>query len=275
MPFRESSELISAVMGVRYRRSSPEPLLLAVESILRQTHSELELIICERDSTEQARAALREISARDDRVIVLDGSAARSFSEQLNICLKAARGKWIARMDDDDFSHPQRFEKQLAFLREHDDIAFVGCNCELVQDGNIIGVQKFPEYPEQRDFLFNQPFIHPSVMFRREALDAVSGYSELKRCNRCEDFDLFMRLYLKGYRGANLQTPYFTYTLPANGVTTRNFTDRVNEMKTRFVCFRRCGMLPKALPYVVKPLVVWLLPRRLLAAMKRKRNLKK
>ncbi len=270
----EKNELISVIMGVKYTRADTGLLERAVGSILRQTHTELELIICERDSVNKAKDYLRRISAEDGRVKLIDGSAAGSLSAQLNLCLTGARGDWIARMDDDDFSHPDRFEKQLRFLKEHKDVAFVGSCVEFEQDGAHIGRGVFPPFPQPKDFLFSQPFIHPAVMFRAEALKAVSGYSELSRCRRCEDFDLFMRLYNNGFRGANMQDILFDYTLPPHGVTTRNFKDRTNEMKTRFACFKECGMLPKALPYVVKPILVWLIPPKVLAELKRKRNIK-
>lgn len=274
MPTSKYDELISVVMGVRYQRPSIDLLIRAVNSILQQTYSELEIIICERDSVKEAKNYLLQLSQQEPRIKLIDGSLASSFSEQLNICIENAHGNWIARMDDDDYSHPNRLEKQLNFLKEHEDIAFVGCNSKLMQDGEVIGIQTSPEYPETNDFLFNQPFIHPSVMFRRDALKLVEGYSNIMRCNRCEDFDLFMRLYRNGFRGANLQTPYFTYTLPERGITTRSMSDRVNEMKTRFVCFRECKMFPKAIPYVIKPIVVGFLPKKLLARLKRKRNVK-
>lgn len=270
-----ANELISVVMGVKYCRDELDTLRRAMDSVLCQTHTALEFIICEKNSTEAAKLLLQNYADNDRRVRLIDGSAAQNFSAQLNMCLNAARGEWIARMDDDDFSFPQRLEMQLSFLKSHEQFGFVGCNVGLVQDGREIGVQRFPQEPQVKDFLFSMPFIHPALMFRRSVLDDVQGYSELPRCNRCEDYDMLLRLYGKGIRGANIQTVYFSYSLPPLGITNRSFRDRVNEMKTRYCCFRQLGLLPKALPYVVKPVILWFMPKRLLARLKQKRNVDK
>lgn len=260
--------LISIIMGIYYKKADLTFLKRAIESILYQTHENLELIICERDSTSEAKEYISNISVQDKRVILIDGSNTQSFSEQLNLCLKAANGNWIARMDDDDYSFPERLEMQLEYLHKHEEIAFVGCNVNLIQDGAEIGIQTFPEKPQVEDFLFVMPFIHPALLFRKAALTAVNGYSELSRCNKCEDYDLLLRMYEAGMFGANIQTIYFAYTLPPKGLTPRNFQDRINEMKTRFARFSALNLFPKAFPYAIKPIIVWLLPKKLLAKLK-------
>ncbi len=268
------NDLISVIMGIKYSRTEIETLKRSLDSILAQTFPGFELLICERGSSAQAKSLLEEYAARDGRIRLIDGSGAGSFSEQLNRCLEQSRGAWIARMDDDDYSCPERFAKQLEYLRAHEDIAFVGCNVRLSQDGADAGVQCFPERPQVRDFLFSMPFIHPALMFRRAALEAAGGYSSLPRCCRCEDYDLLLRLYENGYCGANMQEFLFVYSLPHNGISTRNFADRTNEVRTRWVRFAALGLLPKALPYVVKPWAVWLLPRKTLKRLQAKRAAK-
>lgn len=260
-------------MGIKYCRSELDTLRTSINSILAQTYTEFELIICERGSSEQARSLLKDYQNADSRVVLIDGSDTCSFSEQLNRCLEHAKGEWIARMDDDDYSYPDRFACQLAYLREHDDISFVGCCVKLVQDGCDEGIQRFPEKPQVHDFLFSMPYIHPALMFRKQVLEAVSGYSTLPRCERCEDYDLLLRLYENGFSGANLQDVLFAYTLPHNGFSTRSMKDRINEFKTRLARFKALKLLPGALPYAVKPLVVGMIPARLLRYLK-KRNRK-
>lgn len=265
-----SAEFISVAMGIRYSRDDTSLLERSINSILAQSYTKFEFLICEKDSTIAAKKYLKEIARKDTRIKLIDGEKTSSFSEQLNMCLKAAKGDFIARMDDDDFSAPERFERQLEYLKHHDKIAFVGSNVKLFQDGKVIGTRTFPEFPKTKDFLFNMPFVHPSLMFRKSALQAVEGYSELPRCERCEDYDLLLRMYEKGIYGANLQQELFTYSLPPNGITTRNFHDRLNESKTRFARFAALGLMPRALPYAIKPLIVWAVPKRILAIIKEK-----
>ena len=97
------------------------------------------------------------------------------------------------------------------------------------------------------------------MFFRKEVLDAVGGYCEEKYCDHCEDYDLLLRLYAKGYRGMNLQTTLLHYTAPALKGS-RTMQHRWNETETRWRRFRQLGVYPQALSFVVKPVLTGLLP---------------
>lgn len=255
---------LSVLMGVRYRREDTALLYRSVQSVLSQTYSRWELLICDDGSTEEARRLLQAFAGRDPRIRLIRPGGCYGLSEKLNTCLREAKGVWIARMDDDDRSHPERFQKQLDFLKAHPDSAFVGCNAHLWRGGMRAGARILPEHPAVRDFLFTQPFIHPSLIFRREVLLAAGGYSEDKRCVLCEDYDLLLRLYEQGLVGTNLQECLLDYTLPESAKGHRRMSHRWNEAVTRWRRFHALGLMPKALPYVVKPLAVGLLPAGLL-----------
>lgn len=141
----------------------------------------------------------------------------------------------------------------------------------LVRGGKIIGERNLPEAPEVKDFYFTQPFIHPALLFRREALDAVGGYNESKNCLLCEDYDLLLRLYEHGFTGGNLQETLLDYTVPMTAKGNRTMAHRWNETLTRWKRFKALKQFPKALPFVVKPLLVGMLPERILGAWKLKR----
>ena len=261
-------ELVSVAMGVCYRRQRTQLLQRAVDSILHQAYANLEFLICENGSTEEAKALLARYAQEGRRVRLIDGSGANLLAEKLNRCIQEAKGQWIARQDDDDWSRPDRLEKQLDFLRREPQYGFVGAWVELEQDGEIVGVRSFPQTPEVRDFRFVQPFIHPTIVFRKECLETVGGYSESKHCHGCEDYDLLLRLYQAGFRGANLSDPCFTYHLPPGRRSNRNASMRLNEVIVRWERFRSLGMLPGALPYVIKPVLVGLIPPVLLSRVK-------
>lgn len=265
--------LISVLMGVYYRREDLQPLERAVDSILSQTEGDFEFLICDDGSRAEAAALLDSLAAKDARIRLLRPGDKFSLPEKLNHCLSVARGAFIARMDDDDFSHPERFARQLAFLRAYPQIAFAGCCVNLWREG-IVGQRILPEYPDVRDFYFVQPYIHPALMFRRTALEAVGGYSEDRHCILCEDYDLLLRLYAAGQTGANLQEILFDYTVPATAKGSRRMSHRWNETVTRYRRFRQLGHLPRALPWVVKPLAVGLLPEGALTRLKELRAAK-
>ena len=260
--------LISVIMGVFYRSPDTAALERSVTSILKQTYENLEFLICDDGSSEEAVSLLDQKATEDHRTILVRPGTAFALPRKLNFCLQTARGSLIARMDDDDFSHPERLAQQLKFLNRHPETAFVGCNAALIRDGTVTGQRLLPEFPTVQDFYMVQPYIHPTLLFRREALDAVGGYSEEKHCLLCEDYDLLLRSYAAGYTGANLQQVLFDYTVPATAKGNRRMNHRWNETATRYRRFRQLGLLPGAWPYVVKPLAVGALPEPVLRMIK-------
>lgn len=269
----ENKPTISVLMGVYYQRKDIFLLERSVSSILNQTISSLELLICDDGSTEFAKEYLDEISSKDIRVKLIRRGDLFSLPEKLNACLKEAKGEWIARMDDDDFSHPERFEKQLEYFTNHPEVDFVGSNVNLYKDDAIVGTRSLPEKPTVHDFYFVQPYIHPALIFRRRSLVAVNGYSEKKHSILCEDYDLLLRMYSAGFVGANIQECLLDYTLPQTAKGNRKMKHRWNEVVTRFIRFKELGCLPGAFPYVVKPIVVGLIPNRILEHLKKDKGL--
>lgn len=259
---------ISVLMGVYYRSANLKLLERSVASILEQDESSLELLLCDDGSIPAAQRLLEGLAAGDGRLHLLREGSLFSLPEKLNACLAQARAPFLARMDDDDYSRPDRFSRQLAFLQEHPSAAFVGSGASLRRGGVPVGVRSFPSYPTVRDFLFVQPFLHPTLLFRREALLAVGGYSLDRRCLLCEDYDLLLRLYEAGFAGANLPEPLVDYTVPETARGHRTMGHRWNETVTRYRRFRALGLLPGAWPYVVKPLAVGLVPEVLLGKLK-------
>ena len=127
--------LISVIMGVLYRRSDLSLLARAVSSILGQSLGDFELLICDDGSTAEAQRYLEKQARNDGRIRLLRGCARTDLAAKLNFCLGAAKGAFIARMDDDDCSLPERFEKQVLYLNDHTEISFVGSSALLEQDG--------------------------------------------------------------------------------------------------------------------------------------------
>lgn len=264
--------LISVLMGVYYQSPDMGRLARSVNSILSQTHENLELLICDDGSSLDAVRLLDRLAGEDERIRLIRRGDLVSLPVKLNACLEEASAQWIARMDDDDYSYPLRLEKQLNYLNTHPDTAFAGCNVNLIREGVSMGQRRFPEKPEVRDFYMTQPFIHPTLLFRREVLEVVHGYSEDRHCLLCEDYDLLLRLYAAGYQGVNLQEVLLDYTIPATAKGSRTMRHRWNEAVTRYHRFRELGAFPGALPYVIKPLAVGLLPEQALCWLKERRN---
>lgn len=264
----EARPAISVIMGALYKRTDLFLLKRSVDSILNQTLTDFEFLICDDYSVREAKELIENYSRTDSRVKLIRAGDKLSLAAKLNACLKVAAGEYIARMDDDDAAVPDRLEKQVNTLRKQEDISFAGSNVAIVRDGRHCGEWHLPEYPEIRDFYITQPYIHPTLVFRKSCLDKIGGYSESDRQVLCEDYDLLLRLYGSGYRGRNLQENLLVYTIPSTAKGARKMRHRWNETVTRWERFRDLDILPGALPYVFKPLAAGLLPESLLRLVK-------
>ena len=266
-----SEILVTVIMGV-YNQHSRRRLAEAVNSILCQTMHSWELIICDDGSDGEAAHHLQEYENVDERVRVIRHRENRGLAATLNTCIAQAKGKYIARMDADDISKPERLEKQYRFLEEHKEFAFAGCNADLINDDGVWGVRRMPERPSRRDFLPFSPFIHPSVMVRREVYLASGGYYVSKETWRCEDYELFMRLYAQGYCGCNMQDSLFCYREDKESYERRKFRYRVDEARIRRRNFKNLGMKgPLAWLYILRPIAAGLLPAAALMYLKQGR----
>lgn len=261
--------MISVLMGVY---NGADTVARAVGSIFIQTYPVLECIVCDDGSTDDTYAELKACRERyGARLVVLRNEHNRGLAPTLNRCFSLAKGTYLARMDADDISAPQRLERQLAFSREHEDIAFVGCCARKFDQHDVYGEIVYPACPDKKDLLFNSCFVHPTVMMRRSVLTAAGGYSEADSRVRCEDYDLWLRLYAMGYRGANLQERLLDYYEGSQNLYKRKYRYRLNETVVRAVGFRANGMGLRCWPFVFKPLVVGILPPPLLRELKKRR----
>jgi glycosyltransferase involved in cell wall biosynthesis len=172
-----------------------EPFLIdAVGSILAQTFRDFELIAINDGSHDASGETLDRFARADGRVSVVHQTNAGMVAA-LNRALGLARGELIARMDQDDLAHPERFARQVAFLDAHLDVAVVGCAVTLIdQAGNRIRDVDYPLTPEAIAAFLERgsPLAHPAVMMRRDAVRAVGAYRAVFRYG--EDYDLWLRI---------------------------------------------------------------------------------
>jgi len=259
---------ISILMGV-YQTDKGIPLLIrSIESMLHQTFRDFEFLICDTGSSERVCRLLDEYAAMDSRIRLIRKDGKITLPEKLNLCMENAQGMLIARQDDDDVSLPRRLEIQCEFLKYHTDVGFVGCNVAIENNGCVVGERIFPARPSVKDFRISQPYCHPTLLFRREVL-GQSPYDESKWCILCEDYDLLLRLYGDGIIGANLQEIHFWYHVSNVGFQKRKMKHRLNESVTRWKRFRKLGLLPRYVLYVIKPLIVGMMPNWLVNKLRR------
>lgn len=253
---------LSVIMS-SYNQDNYTYLQRSVCSLLDQSFSDFELLICDDGSSEACAGFLRSVSKLDPRIRLIGYRENRGLAYALNYCLRFARGTLVARQDDDDYSHRTRFATQMRFLESNPNIAFVGCACELIDEqDHFLGVSRVIAHPTSRDFLWNSPFAHPTIMMRTDALRSVGGYRVGWDTLRGQDYDLFMRMFSRGYLGENLEDALYTYCVPGGKMRRRRMWFRVGEASIRLRGYTSLGLMPGAIPYVVKPLLLGLLPAR-------------
>lgn len=183
------SVVMSVYNGERYLRE-------AIDSILSQTFEDYEFIIIDDGSTDGTKPILAEYAARDRRIVLTRNETNVGLTHSLNKGLALARGQYVARMDADDISLPDRFARQVAFLDEHPAIGVAGTWFQLMDaQGQLVPpVYEPPALPGFVGWClyFYNPIAHPSVVMRREVVLRVGGYDPALA--RSQDHDLWCRL---------------------------------------------------------------------------------
>lgn len=231
-----------------------------IESLINQTYKNIEIIICDDASTDGTWDHLVKLKTRDDRIKVFknDKNMHQAFSR--NRCLFESRGEYIAIQDADDYSESTRIEREIQEFNSSE-IDFVSCGFFKFDDHGIYEKCSAKKYnPTKKDFYFRLPFCHASTVFKRECIVDVGGYTVSKITNRSEDYDLFMKLYAKGYSGINILDQLYGYRVDKNTYSRRTLSSYVDECKIRFNGFKAMGILfPKGLLYCIKPIAAYIL----------------
>ncbi len=162
---------------------------LAIESILRQTYENLELIIIDDCSQDNTMNIVNQFI--DSRIRIFHNKKNQGISYSRNYALEVSQGKYIAIMDDDDVSFDHRLEKQVTFLENNTDIGVVGGRVESIDENdNLISTQDFilkNPYYIKVNFLFRCIFHNSEVMFRKSIVDEY-GICYRENCYGMEDF---------------------------------------------------------------------------------------
>ena len=260
---------VSVIMGV-YNTQSLDALERAVDSVLNQSFKDFELIICDDCSDKYISDFLKIIQERDPRVIITANAQNLGLAASLNRCieLSSPNSRYIFRQDDDDYSETDRFLKLFELFEREPGLSIIGSNIALFDDSGKWGALKYPEYPQKRDFLFLVPFMHGAVAFKKADLVDSGCYLSSERTRRTEDYELFMRMYSRGYTGYNIQEELYSFREDLNAHQRRRYKYRTDEFIIRLRGFKSLGLMPLGFIFAVKPLIVGLVPYRLLNFMK-------
>ncbi|MDP2951457.1 MAG: glycosyltransferase family 2 protein [bacterium] len=173
-------------------------LRLAVESILNQTFKEFEFLIINDRSTDGTLQILKEFALKDKRIKVITNQENLGLTKSLNQALKEAKGKYIARMDDDDIAKLTRLEKQFEFMEARPDFALIGCLADVInEEGKVVDEKKLAlDYKAlKKKLLFNNQLVHSSWFLQSSILKEVGNYNEAFK--KAQDYELLLRIAAK------------------------------------------------------------------------------
>lgn len=210
---------ISVIMGVYNEKI--EWVEKAILSIINQTYTNFEfIVILDNPQNEELKNLISEFSLKDKRIKLYVNEENIGLINTLNKGLKLAKGKYIARMDADDISCGDRFEKQINFLEQNNNIVLVGGLNEYIdEEENIIPLtdNRFRENEKIKEFAkYSNAFSHPTFMFKRDVIIKVGGYRNVLYA---EDYDLILNLISKGYEVANINQVILKYRVRSNGIS--------------------------------------------------------
>lgn len=269
MSFSEKSHRISVVMGI-YNCAST--LSDSIDSLLSQTYSDWELVMCDDASTDDTYEIAKEYAARFENIKVLRNAKNIGLAATLNKCIEhtCTEAEFIARQDGDDISEPTRFAVQVNFLDNHPEYVLVSTAMTCFDEFGSWGVQCKKEKPEIGDFAYTSPFCHAPVMMRKKELEIVGKYTESKYLRRGQDFYLWHKFYREGYKGYNIQTAYYRMRDDRAATCRRKFKDRLYGARVHVEMMRNLKIPFWKYPLALKGILVGLIPLKIYERLHRK-----
>lgn len=214
----DKSPLVSVIMPCYNREKY---VVESIESILNQTYTNFEFIIIDDCSTDKTFEVVKEYAEKDKRILPFRNDKNYCYVYSLNKALKIAKGKYIARMDDDDISLPERLKKQVDFLENNEDIAVLGTFIEIFDNEN----NRYKSWIIESDnevlkilMTFFNPICHPSVMIRKDFLEKYNiTYS--KKHEYSEDYIMWKTIIENNGKISNIPEILLKYRRHYNRVS--------------------------------------------------------
>ena len=189
----------------------------AIDSILGQTFKDFEFLIVNDGSTDKTGEILE--SYNDPRIKAINNKKNIGLTKSLNKGLKISKGEYIARMDADDVSMPERLEKELEFLEQNRNVGLVGTDYLFINEkGKVVHIVKCLNGSRElkEKLLEGNQFVHGSVMLRRECIDKVGTYRE--EFKFAQDYDFYLRI-AEVYDVANISEPLYKWRIDSKSIS--------------------------------------------------------
>ena len=231
-------------------------------SLINLSYKNIEIIICDDASKDNSWEKLQAWEKKDSRIVLIRNQRNLFSANARNNCIAIAKGQFLMVQDIDDRSEPDRIDILLRSLKDNN-VDFVSSSMITINNLGIEDRTKVlrhgVKFPSKYHFLWRLPFNHPATLFSKDSVTKVGGYSVAKRTRRCEDYDLFMRLYASGAKGMNIDEPIYVYRLDDETFKRRTFSARLDEVVIRYKGFKALGIFWLGLPMTIRPIIVYLI----------------
>lgn len=243
--------MISVIMSTY--KEDERLLRESIESILNQTYRDFEyIIILDYPDNDVHKSVIEEYALKDDRIHFYINEKNMGLTDSLNRGLSLCHGEYIARMDADDISLPDRLERQMEYLeKNHYDL--IGGITEMInENGSLLySIKSVPTDPKKinKALRYSQCIAHPTWLGRKEVFEKNAGYRHMPLC---EDYDFTLRAVLNGFVVSNLNEAVLKYRMTSNSISRSNLFEQylymsyiTNEYKNN-----RIASVDKAYAYV-------------------------
>lgn len=243
--------MISVIMSTY--KEDERLLRESIESILNQTYRDFEyIIILDYPDNDVHKSVIEEYALKDDRIHFYINEKNMGLTDSLNRGLSLCHGEYIARMDADDISLPDRLERQMKYLeKNHYDL--IGGITEMInENGSLLySIKSVPTDPKKinKALRYSQCIAHPTWLGKKEIFEKNAGYRHMPLC---EDYDFTLRAVLNGFVISNLNEPVLKYRMTSNSISRSNLFEQylymsyiTNEYKNN-----RIASVDKAYAYV-------------------------
>lgn len=253
------SKSVSIIMGIY---NCQDTLDEAIKSILNQTYTDWIMIMCDDCSRDNTFAVAEKYCRKyPEKFVLLKNDKNMGLNYTLNKCLSLVDTEYVARMDADDISLPSRIEKEFQFLENNPSYQIVGTQMVYFDENGEWGKSSCTEIPKKRDLVKGTPFCHATCMLKTEAYKVVNGYSVDKKLLRVEDYHLWIKMYEKGFKGYNLQEILYKMRDDRAATNRRTFRNRINEAYVKDLSIKAFNLPKWNYIYVLKPIILGLLPK--------------
>lgn len=206
--------------------SKAEWLRLSIDSVLSQNFHDFELIIIDDASEENIKDIIKWYN--DNRIRYYRNQINLKITKSLNVWISLARWLYIARIDDDDIREDKhKLEKQLKFLERNPQYGLIWTDIHSIDwSGNIINKRKiyYSDSDIRNHILWWCPFVHSSVLFRKECIETVWTYDTWYTL--AEDYELWMRIWMK-YKFCNLKNSYVLYRINESWICNKKHSKQI------------------------------------------------